>query len=103
MINNNKIILIRNYILSEMRKMSSRVRITGAEIEVESKKKNSSASNFRFKVLQQNKSKNTLLMRIVYSAYGVNGKYIVKSSEEELPTEEVNELFYSIAQHQDRK
>lgn len=99
MINNGKIILIRNYILSEMKKMSSRVRITGAEIEVESKKKNSSASNFRFKVLQQNKSKNTLLMRIVYSAYDVNGKYIVKSSEEELPTEEVNELFYSIAQH----
>ena len=98
MINNSKIILIRNFILGEMKKMSSRVRINDVEIEVESKKKNSSASNFRFKVLHQTNAKNTL-MRIVYSAYDVNGKYIVKSSEEELPTEEVNELFYSIAQH----
>ena len=97
MINDNKVILIRNFILSEMKKMGSRVRIDDAEIEVESKKKNS-YSNFRFKVLQQNKSKNTLLMRIVYSAYEAD-KYIVKSSDEELPTEEVNELFYSIAQH----
>lgn len=101
MINNSKVILIRNFILSEMKKMGSRVRIDDAEIEVESKKKNSS-SNFRFKVLQQNKSKNTLLMRIVYSAYEAD-KYIVKSSDEELPTEEVNELFYSIAQHQNRQ
>lgn len=97
MINNSKIILIRNFILSEMKKMSSRVRIVDAEIEVESKKKNSSSSNFRFKVLKSN-SKNTL-MRIVYSAYEADGKYIVKSSEEELPTEEVNELFYAIARH----
>ena len=97
MINNSKIILIRNFILSEMKKMSSRVRIVDAEIEVESKKKNSSSSNFRFKVLKSN-SKNTL-MRIVYSAYEADGKYVVRSSEEELPTEEVNELFYSIAQH----
>ena len=37
-------------------------------------------------------------MRIVYSAYEAD-KYIVKSSEEEFPTEEVNELFYAIAQH----
>lgn len=97
MINNSKIILIRNFILSEMRKMSSRVRIVDAEIEVESKKKNSSSSNFRFKVLKSN-SKNTL-MRIVYSAYEADGKYLVRSSEEELPTEEVNELFYAIAKH----
>lgn len=97
MINNSKIILIRNFILSEMKKMSSRVRIVDAEIEVESKKKNSSSSNFRFKVLKSN-SKNTL-MRIVYSAYEADGKYLVRSSEEELPTEEVNELFYAIAKH----
>lgn len=97
MINNSKIILIRNFILSEMKKMSSRVRIVDAEIEVESKKKNSSSSNFRFKVLKSN-SKNTL-MRIVYSAYEADGKYLVRSSEEELPTEEVNELFYAIARH----
>lgn len=97
MINNSKIILIRNFILSEMKKMSSRVRIVDAEIEVENKKKNSSSSNFRFKVLKSN-SKNTL-MRIVYSAYEADGKYVVKSSEEELPTEEVNELFYAIARH----
>ena len=97
MINNSKIILIRNFILSEMKKMSSRVRIVDAEIEVESKKKNSSSSNFRFKVLKSN-SKNTLV-RIVYSAYEADGKYIVRSSEEELPTEEVNELFYAIARH----
>lgn len=97
MINNSKIILIRNFILSEMKKMSSRVRIVDAEIEVESKKKNSSSSNFRFKVLKSN-SKNTL-MRIVYSAYEADGKYVVRSSEEELPTEEVNELFYAIARH----
>lgn len=97
MINNSKIILIRNYILSEMKKMGSRVRIVDAEIEVESKKKNSSSSNFRFKVLKSN-SKNTL-MRIVYSAYEADGKYLVRSSEEELPTEEVNELFYAIARH----
>lgn len=97
MINNSKIILIRNFILSEMKKMSSRVRIVDAEIEVESKKKNSSSSNFRFKVLKSN-SKNTL-MRIVYSAYEADGKYLVKSSEEELPTAEVNELFYAIAKH----
>lgn len=97
MINDNKVILIRNFILSEMKKMSSRVRIVDAEIEVESKKKNSSASDFRFKVLQSN-TKSTL-MRIVYSAYDANGKYIVRSSEEELPTEEVNELFYAIARH----
>ena len=96
MINNSKVILIRNFILGEMRKMTSRVRIVDAEIEVESKKKNSSSSNFRFKVIKCN-SKSTL-MRIVYSAYEAD-KYIVKSSEEELPTEEVNELFYSIAQH----
>lgn len=96
MINDNKIILIRNYILSEMKKMGSRVRIVDAEIEVESKKKNSS-SNFRFKVLQSN-TKSTL-MRIVYSAYEADGKYLVRSSEEELPTEEVNELFYAIARH----
>nr|DAK04380.1 MAG TPA: hypothetical protein [Caudoviricetes sp.] len=96
MINNSKIILIRNYILSEMKKMGSRVRIVDAEIEVESKKKNSS-SNFRFKVLQSN-TKSTL-MRIVYSAYEADGKYLVRSSEEELPTEEVNELFYAIARH----
>lgn len=96
MINNSKIILIRNFILSEMKKMSSRVRIVDAEIEVESKKKNSS-SNFRFKVLQSN-TKSTL-MRIVYSAYEADGKYLVRSSEEELPTEEVNELFYAIARH----
>lgn len=101
MINNSKIILIRNYFLSEMKKMSSRVRIDDAEIEVESKKKKAASSDFRFKVLKSN-TKSTL-MRIVYSAYDVNGKYIVKSSEEELPTEEVNELFYAIAQHQDRK
>ena len=94
MINNSKIILIRNFILSEMKKMSSRVRIVDAEIEVESKKKNSSSSNFRFK----SNSKNTL-MRIVYSAYEADGKYLVRSSEEELPTEEVNELFYAIARH----
>ena len=99
MINNSKVILIRNFILGEMRKMTSRVRIVDAEIEVESKKKTSS-SNFRFKVLKSN-SKSTL-MRIVYSAYEAD-KYIVKSSEEELPTEEVNELFYSIAQHQNRQ
>lgn len=79
-----------------MKKMSSRVRIVDAEIEVESKKKNSS-SNFRFKVLQSN-TKSTL-MRIVYSAYEADGKYLVRSSEEELPTEEVNELFYAIARH----
>ena len=97
MINNSKIILIRNFILSEMKKMGSRVRIVDAEIEVESKKKNSSSSNFRFKVLKSN-SKNTL-MRIVYSAYEADGKYLVRSSEEELPTEEVNELFYAIARH----
>lgn len=97
MINNSKVILIRNFILSEMKKMSSRVRIVDAEIEVESKKKNSSSSNFRFKVLKSN-SKSTL-MRIVYSAYEVDGKYLVRSSEEELPTEEVNELFYAIARH----
>lgn len=97
MINDNKVILIRNFILSEMKKMGSRVRIDDAEIEVESKKKNSSTSDFRFKVLQSN-TKSTL-MRIVYSAYDANGKYIVKSSEEELPTEEVNELFYAIARH----
>ena len=96
MINDNKVILIRNFILSEMKKMSSRVRIVDAEIEVESKKKNSS-SNFRFKVLQSN-TKSTL-MRIVYSAYEADGKYLVRSSEEELPTEEVNELFYAIARH----
>ena len=96
MINNSKIILIRNFILSEMKKMSSRVRIVDAEIEVESKKKNSS-SNFRFKVLQSN-TKSTL-MRIVYSAYEADGKYVVRSSEEKLPTEEVNELFYAIARH----
>lgn len=97
MINNSKIILIRNFILGEMEKMSSRVRIVDAEIEVESKKKNSSSSNFRFKVLKSN-SKNTLV-RIVYSAYEADDKYIVRSSEEELPTEEVNELFYAIARH----
>ena len=96
MINNSKIILIRNYILSEMKKMGSRVRIVDAEIEVESKKKNSS-SNFRFKVLQSN-TKSTL-MRIVYSVYEADGKYLIRSSEEELPTEEVNELFYAIARH----
>ena len=96
MINNSKVILIRNFILGEMRKMTSRVRIVDAEIEVESKKKTSS-SNFRFKVLKSSNSKSTL-MRIVYSAYEAD-KYIVKSSEEELPTEEVNELFYAIAQH----
>ena len=93
MINNSKIILIRNFILSEMKKMSSRVRIVDAEIEVE----NSSSSNFRFKVLKSN-SKSTL-MRIVYSAYEADGKYVVRSSEEKLPTEEVNELFYAIARH----
>lgn len=38
-------------------------------------------------------------MRIVYSAYEADGKYLVRSSEEELPTEEVNELFYAIARH----
>ena len=97
MINNSKVILIRNFILSEMKKMSSRVRIVDAEIEVESKKKNSSSSNFRFKVLKSN-SKSTL-MRIVYSAYEADGKYVVRSSEEKLPTEEVNELFYAIARH----
>lgn len=97
MINNSKIILIRNFILFEMKKMSSRVRIVDAEIEVESKKKNSSASDFRFKVLRSN-TKSTL-MRIVYSAYDANGKYVVKSSEEELPTEEVNELFYAVSNH----
>lgn len=96
MINNSKIILIRNFILSEMKKMGSRVRIVDAEIEVESKKKTSS-SNFRFKVLKSN-SKSTL-MRIVYSAYEADGKYAVRSSEEKLPTEEVNELFYAIARH----
>nr|DAG40530.1 MAG TPA: hypothetical protein [Caudoviricetes sp.] len=96
MINDNKVILIRNFILSEIKKMSSRVRIVDAEIEVESKKKNSS-SNFRFKVLRSN-TKSTL-MRIVYSAYEADGKYLVRSSEEELPTEEVNELFYAIARH----
>jgi hypothetical protein len=77
--------------------MSSRVRVDNAEIEVDTKKKNSSSSTFRFKVLKSN-SKDTL-MRIVYSAYEANGKYVVKSSDQELPTEEVNELFYSIAQH----
>lgn len=97
MINNQKLILIRNYVLSEMKKMSSRVRVDNAEIEVDTKKKNSSSSTFRFKVLKSN-SKDTL-MRIVYSAYEANGKYVVKSSDQELPTEEVNELFYSIAQH----
>lgn len=96
MINDNKVILIRNFILGEMRKMTSRVRIVDGEIEVESKKKNSSSSDFRFKVLKSN-SKSTL-MRIVYSAYEAD-KCIVKSSEEELPTSDVNELFYSIAQH----
>ena len=97
MINDNKVILIRNFILSEMKKMSSRVRIVDAEIEVESKKKKSSSSDFRFKVLQSNTK--SALMRIVYSSYDANGKYVVKSSEEELPTEEVNELFYAIARH----
>ena len=38
-------------------------------------------------------------MRIVYSAYEADGKYVVRSSEEEFPTEEVNELFYAIARH----
>ena len=97
MINDNKVILIRNFILGEMKKMGSRVRIDDAEIEVESKKKKNFSSDFRFKVLQSN-TKSTL-MRIVYSSYDANGKYVVKSSEEELPTEEVNELFYAIARH----
>lgn len=96
MINNSKVFFIRNFIQDEMKKMSSRIRISNAEIEVETKKKRESSS-FRFKVISSN-TKNTL-MRIVYSAYDINGKYIVRSSEEELPTEEVNELFYSIAQH----
>lgn len=96
MISNQKIVLIRNFILDEMRKMQSRVRVNNAEIEVDSKKKNSS-STFRFKVLKSN-SKSTL-MRVVYSAYEADGRYVVKSSDEELPTEEVNELFYAVSNH----
>ena len=95
MISNQKLILIRNYILTEAKKMSSRVRIDDAEIEVDSRKERGSSS-FRFKVIKSNNS-NTLL-RILYSAYEAD-KYVVKSSDETLPTEEVNELFYSIAQH----
>lgn len=99
MINNQKVVLIRNFVLDEMGKMASRVRIKDAEIEVESRKNFSSCDTFRFKILQQNKSKNTLLMRIIYSAYEADGRYVVKSSDEELPAEEVNELFYAISNH----
>lgn len=97
MINNNKIILIRNYILSEMNKMSSRIRVADEEIEVESKKRDSSASDFRFKVIKTTGEKT--LMRVIYSAYEADGRCIVRSSDQELPTEEVNELFYAVSNH----
>lgn len=95
MISNNKIVLIRNFILDEMGKMSSRVRIGASEIEVDDKK-TKAETNFRFKVIKSDSEKT--LLRIIYSAYEAD-KYVVKSSDETLPTEEVNELFYSIAQH----
>lgn len=95
MINNQKVVLIRNFVLDEMRKMSSRVRVGASEIEVDSKKPKEE-TNFRFKVVKSNGEKT--LMRIVYSAYEAD-KYIVRSSDEELPTEEVNELFYAVSNH----
>ena len=96
MINNNKVVLIRNYILDSMKKMTTRIRVDNAEIEVDDKKPKAE-TNFRFKVIKSDSEKT--LMRIIYSAYEADGRYVVKSSDETLPTEEVNELFYAISNH----
>lgn len=91
---------IRDSILDIAKKMSSRIRICGGEIEVDMKGKRTSSS-IRMKVVKSN-TKNTL-MKIVHSGYDMNGAYFTKDKEVSLPTSDVNELFYSIAQHQYRK
>lgn len=87
---------IRDSILDIAKKMSSRVRICGGEIEVVMKGKRTSSS-MRMKVVKTT-SENTL-MRIIHSGYDMNGAYFTKDKEVNLPTSDVNELFYSIAQH----
>ena len=86
---------IRNSILDIAKKMSSRIRICG-EIEVDMKGKRTSSS-IRMKVVKSN-TENTL-MKIVHSGYDMNGAYFTKNKEVSLPTSDVNELFYSVAQH----
>lgn len=98
MINNKKVWLIRNFVESAMEKINSRIRIKDAEIEVETKgTRDNCISNLRFKVISI-KSRDTVL-RIVHSGYDMNGNYYSNIKEETLPTKDVNELFYSIAQH----
>lgn len=94
MINNEKIIAFRNFVLDAMTNPASRVRIEDGEIEVETKKKRSS-SIFHFRVLNANALR--ALVRIGYSLD--NGEFSTNSTEIDLPTSEVNELFYSIAKH----
>ena len=96
MINNKTIWEIRDSIDSIVKKMSSRVRIVGGEIEVDINDKRCSSS-VRFKVLESNA--HDTLMRIVHYGYDMNGKYFTRNKEMSLPTADVNKLFYSIAQH----
>lgn len=87
---------IRDSILDIAKKMSSRVRICGGEIEVDMKGKRTSSS-MRMRVVKTT-GENTL-MKIVHSGYDMNGAYFTKDKEVSLPTSDVNELFYSVAQH----
>lgn len=87
---------IRDSILDIAKKMSSRVRICAGEIEVDMKGKRTSSS-MRMKVVKTT-GENTL-MKIIHSGYDMNGAYFTKDKEVNLPTSDVNELFYSIAQH----
>lgn len=87
---------IRDSILDIAKKMSSRVRICGGEIEVDMKGKRTSSS-MRMRVVKTT-GENTL-MKIVHSGYDMNGAYFTKDKEVSLPTSDVNELFYAIARH----
>lgn len=87
---------LRDSIMDISKKMSSRVRIVGGEIEIDMKGRRSSSS-VRMKIIKSN-SKNTL-MRMVHSGYDMNGTYFSRDKEMTIPTSDANELFYAIDNH----
>lgn len=97
MINSKNVWEIRDSIMDIMKKMNSRVRIVGKEIEVDINNDRRCSSSVRFKVLKSNT--HDTLMRIIHSGYDMDGKYFTRNKEMSLPTADVNKLFYSIAQH----
>lgn len=87
---------LRDSIMDISKKMSSRIRVVGGEIEVDMKGKRTKSS-VRMKVLTSN-GKNTL-MKVIHSGYDMNGDYFIRDKEVIIPTSDANELFYAISNH----